>query len=176
MSFFERLFGSRRSQLPNINFGRYTDAYKTEEQQAAWNRSLELFDQDKHLEAYREFFTYLRDEKADNVQWEADGDTLHFKFWQGSQRVTGVVTADKVTAESKIARADDLNVGFLRRLMEYNYTLKLSPLRPRPGKCPVHPLRHLHSTAPRSSYCMPCANWPFMRINRTISCWTNSGP
>lgn len=124
MSFFERLFGSRQPQLPNISFGRYTDAYKTEEQQAAWNRSLELFDQGKHLEAYRAFFVYLRDDKADNVHWqEADG-ALRFQFWQGSQRVTGVATADKVTAESQIARADDLNVGFLRRLMEYNYALK----------------------------------------------------
>lgn len=124
MSFFERLFGSRQPQPPNIPFGRYTDAYKTPEQQANWSRSLELFDEGKHIEAYRAFLQYLRDDKADNVHWEEDGDTLRFQFWQGSQRVTGLAAADKVVAESKIARAEDLNVGFLRRLMEYNYTLK----------------------------------------------------
>lgn len=124
MRFFEQLFGSRQPRLPNIPFGRYTDAYKTEAQLAAWNRSIELFDQDKHLEAYRAFFSYLRDDAVDNVHWEEDGDALRFQFWQGSQRVTGIATADKVTAESRIARVEDLNVGFLRRLMEYNYALK----------------------------------------------------
>lgn len=124
MGFFERLFGARQPNLPDIPFGRYTDAYKTEAQMAAWNRSLALFDDDKHLEAYHEFFRYLRDDQADNVQWNQEGDTIHFEFWQGSQRITGRATTDMVTAESKVARTTDLNVGFLRRLMEYNYSLK----------------------------------------------------
>ncbi len=124
MAFFDRLFAKPRPNLPDIPFGRYTDAYKTETQLRAWNRSLELFDADQHLDAYREFFSYLRDEKADNVRWTEDETGIHFEFWQGSQRVTGLAAADKVFAESKVARADDLNVGFLRRLMEYNYSLK----------------------------------------------------
>lgn len=91
---------------------------------AAWNHSLELFDQGKRLEAYREFLVYLRDDQLDNVQWREEAGALRFEFWQGSQHITGVATPDKVAAESKVARADDLNVGFLRRLMEYNYALK----------------------------------------------------
>ncbi|MEZ4943145.1 MAG: hypothetical protein R3D58_19885 [Saprospiraceae bacterium] len=124
MGFFERLFGARHTNLPDIPFGRYTDAYKTEAQMAAWNRSLALFDEDKHLEAYKAFFTYLRDDHADNVHWKQVDDAIQFEFWQGSQRVTGTATPQKVTAESKVARTTDLNVGFLRRLMEYNYSLK----------------------------------------------------
>ncbi len=124
MGFFQRIFGTNPPVLPDIPFGRYTDAYKTEAQTAAWNRSVELFDQGKQLEAYTEFFTYLRDDSIDNVRWTQDADTLRFEFWQGSQRVTGQANAEKVVAESSIARTDDLNVGFLRRLMEYNYSLK----------------------------------------------------
>ena len=124
MRFLERLFGTRPQQVPDIPFGRYTDAYKTDAQQAAWNRSLELFDQGERLEAYREFLNYLRDDQMDNVHWHNEGDALYFEFWQGSQHITGVATNEKVIAESKVAQADDLNVGFLRRLMEYNYTLK----------------------------------------------------
>ncbi|TNE54963.1 MAG: hypothetical protein EP344_13790 [Bacteroidetes bacterium] len=124
MGFWDRLFGTSQPALPDIPFGRYTDAYKTDAQTQAWNRSIELFDLGKQLEAYQEFLTYLRDEQADNVHWKQDNDTLTFEFWQGSQRVTGVATQDKVTAESKVAQAEDLNVGFLRRLMEYNYSLK----------------------------------------------------
>ncbi len=124
MGFFELLFGQRQPPVPDIPFGRYTDAYKTAAQTAAWNRALELFDAGKRLDAYREFLTYLRDDQVDNVHWQLDDNTLHFEFWQGSQRITGRASDEKVVAESKVARADDLNVGFLRRLMEYNYSLK----------------------------------------------------
>lgn len=125
MGFFERIFGTQQQDLPDIPFGRYTDAFKTAAQTAAWNRSLELFDEGKHVAAYCEFFTYLRDDQVDNVQWKIEGDVIRFEFWQGSQRITGQATSDKVTAESKVARTNnDLNVGFLRRLMEYNYSLK----------------------------------------------------
>ncbi|MEQ1747271.1 MAG: hypothetical protein ABMA02_17705 [Saprospiraceae bacterium] len=125
MGFFQQLFGKRQATLPDIPFGRYSDAYKSEEQVAAWNRSLELFDKGQHLDAYGEFFAYLRDEQMDNVRWERQGDAaLRFELQQGSQRVTGTATADKVLAESQVARAEDLNVGFLRRLMEYNYSLR----------------------------------------------------
>ena len=124
MRFFEQLFGSRQPLVPDIPFGRYTDAYKSASQMTAWNRAIELFDQGKRLDAYHEFMVYLRDDQADNVHWQVEGDILRFEFWQGSQRVTGLASESGVVAESKVARADDLNVGFLRRLMEYNYALK----------------------------------------------------
>lgn len=127
MSFLERLFGfSPKPVQPDIPFGRYTDAYKTEAQLAAWERSLQLFDQGKPLEAYREFLGYLRDEAVDNVTWQEQEGVLKFEFWQGSRRIAGTLSAEKIAAESRIARADDLNVGFLRRLMEANFSLKFS--------------------------------------------------
>ena len=127
MSIFDRLFGSGKNPpAPDIPFGRYTDAYKTDAQQRAFDRSLELFDEGKHLEAYREFMSYLKDNQAENIEWRENDNTLEFEFWQGSQRITGAATSEKVKAESKIARADDLNVGFLRRLMEANFNLKFS--------------------------------------------------
>lgn len=127
MSIFDRLFGSGKNPTtPDIPFGRYTDAYKTEAQQQAFDRSLELFDEGKHLEAYRDFMTYLKDNQTDNIEWREENETLHFEFWQGSQRIVGSATNEKVKAESKIAFADDLNVGFLRRLMEANFNLKFS--------------------------------------------------
>lgn len=127
MSFIERLFGfGNKPVAPDIPFGRYTDAYKSDAQQALFDHSLELFDQSEYLRAYLEFLKYLKDEHADNIVWkEADG-VLHFEFWQGSQRITGVAGPEKVKVESKIARTDDLNVGFLRRLMEANFNLKFS--------------------------------------------------
>ncbi len=127
MSFLEQIFGfGKKPASPDIPFGRYTDAYKTDAQQQAFDRSLELFDQGQHLDAYQHFMRYLKDDAVDSVHWREEAGNLHFEFWQGSQRVTGFANSEKVKAESKIARAEDLNVGFLRRLMEANFNLKFS--------------------------------------------------
>lgn len=127
MSLLDRLFGSsKKSQQPDISFGRYTDAYKSEAQQAAFDRSLEAFERGEHMSAYRDFLFFLKDDQTDNIDWKEEGDALVFEFWQGSRRVTGFANSEKVKVESKVARADDLNVGFLRRLMEYNFNLKFS--------------------------------------------------
>lgn len=137
MSFIERLFGgaSKQKPQPDIPFGRYTDAYKTEAQQADWDRSLELFDKGQPMDAYRAFLRYLRDERENNINWREESGAIHFEFWQGSRRITGFANSEKVKAESKIARAEDLNVGFLRRLMENNFSLKFSRFALSPDNC-----------------------------------------
>lgn len=126
MSLFDRLFGASKKNQPDIVFGRYTDAYKSEAQQEAFDRSLEAFERGERMSAYRDFLAFLKDEHTENITWQESGDTIHFEFWQGSRRVTGFANNEKVKVESKVARADDLNVGFLRRLMEYNFNLKFS--------------------------------------------------
>jgi len=134
MSFFKRLFGHNNAvPSPDIPFGRFSDAYKSEEQQAFFDQSVEQFEQGDPLMAYRTFFQYLRNAQGDNITWREEGDGLYFEFWQGSQRITGLANAEKVRAESKLVQADDLNVGFLRRLMEYNFNLKFSRFALSPG-------------------------------------------
>ncbi len=128
MNFFKRLFGDAATLLPSpdIPFGRYSDAYKSEEQQTCFDQSVEQFEQGDPLQAYRTFFQYLQNDQRDNITWQEEGDGLYFEFWQGSQRITGLANVEKVRVESKLVQADDLNVGFLRRLMEYNFNLKFS--------------------------------------------------
>ncbi len=129
MDFITRLFGFQQTtQQPDIPFGRFSDAYKTDAQQQAFDRSLESFEQGEHLAAYRDFLIFLKDEdaKEPNIIWQEGEDEIRFELWQGSQHITGFANAEKVKAESKVARADDLNVGFMRRLMEANFNLKFS--------------------------------------------------
>lgn len=130
MAFLDRIlnFGSsKKNEQPDIPFGRYSDAYKSDLQQTAFDRSLEQFDKGEHLAAYREFFDFIKDETTgDNIQTREENGVIHFEFWQGSRIITGSAGPEKVKAESKVARADDLNVGFLRRLMEANFNLKFS--------------------------------------------------
>lgn len=129
MDFLNRLFGqSSALQQPDIPFGRFSDAYKSDAQQEAFERSLELFEKGDYLAAYRDLFAYLVDEDAQtpNVSWQETDGVLTFELWQGSQRIMGQATEQKVTAESRVAKANDLGVGFMRRLMEANFNLKFS--------------------------------------------------
>jgi hypothetical protein len=129
MNFLSRLFrNDSRQALPNIPFGRFSDAYKSDEQQQAFDRSLEAFEQGDLLTAYREFMLYLLDEEAQrpNVTWEEKDGGIQFEFYQGSQRISGFAGKDGIKAESRVAKAMDLNVGVMRRLMEANFHLKFS--------------------------------------------------
>lgn len=138
MNLFRQLlsfFSVRTEPQPDIPFGRYTDVYKSEAQTAALDQALELFDQGDRMGSYRRFLYYLKDESIDNVTWEEREDGIAFQFWQGSQHITGIAGNDLVKAESKVAKVIDLNVGFLRLLMEANFSLKFSRFALSPDNC-----------------------------------------
>ena len=128
MSFFSKIFGGAEEvkAQPRIKFGRYSDAYKSKGQYAAWDKSLELFDEDKYMAAYESFFTYLCDVEEQNVQWQREGDLYQFRVLQGSKVITGTASAKKLRVETVVAKTDALNIGFLRRLVELNFDLKYS--------------------------------------------------
>lgn len=129
MRFFNRLFqseSSKNAQVPYIALGRYSDSYKKQENYQAWNRSLHLFEEGRYLEAYEHFLIYLRDEQEDNVHFTLQEGTLDFELFQGSKRIQGTADGSKVKAVAKIVRPEELNVGFMRSLIEKNFTLKFS--------------------------------------------------
>ncbi len=129
MSLLDRLFGRTKpaEPQPEIPFGRYSDSYKEESNHQAWTDALEHFENERYLESFESFFRYLRDDSEDNVRfWAAGKDALHFEFYQGSKKITGKANRDGLKAEAKIARTQSLNVGFMRRLIEKNFSLKYS--------------------------------------------------
>ena len=137
MSFLNRLFSSKpaSSNEPQLTFGRYSDAYKTDLQQAAWNRSLQLFEEKRSLDAYREMLVFLRDDKMNNVTWTEDEKGLHFEFRQGSRRITGHANRDQIKVESRIVWVDEHKVGFMRRLVEQNFKLRYARFALTPDNC-----------------------------------------
>jgi len=126
MEFFRRLFnsGSNRVKQPNIPFGRYSDTYKTVEQYNAWDASLEAFEKKEYLTAYRLFFSYLSDKDVKNVQIEEVDNQINFELQQGSKKIAGYADKKKVMVAAKVVKTDDLNIGFMRRLMEENYKME----------------------------------------------------
>ncbi len=128
MGLFDRIFGSAEPEKPqpNIRFGRYSDSYKEATNYKAWDEALDLFEQENYLDAYRAFFRYLRDEREDNVHWwELDGG-IQFELCQGSKKIIGFANEKKLKAEAKIAHSKELNVSFMRQLIERNFDLNYS--------------------------------------------------
>lgn len=126
MSFIENLFGRRirASEQPKVTFGRYSDSYKSEKAYDAWDQSLSLFEDEKYLESYQQFFTYLSDDHQGNVLWKEAKGEIHFKFFQGSQLVTGIANQSKLIASAKVVDSTSLNIGLMRKLLERNFELK----------------------------------------------------
>jgi hypothetical protein len=126
IKFFKSLIGlhSNKATQPDIPLGRYSDAYKSDQQQAAWDKAIELFEQGQPMDAYRSLLQHLTDPTVENLTWKDEQSMLTFEFWQGSRRIEGSFTGEAVTARTKIAYAPNLNVGFMRRLMELNFALR----------------------------------------------------
>jgi len=128
MGFFDKIFRSSQTKLvqPDIRFGRYSDAYKPEHKYDEWDKSMDLFEEGKYIESFEYFFEYLTDESQDNVKVWKEESHLHFEVLQGSKVIKGIVGADMIKAEAKVARTEELSIGFLRRMMELNFSLKYS--------------------------------------------------
>jgi len=137
MSFLDRFFPKLATEKPDPDmfFGRYTDAYKTAVQQASWRQSLELFDEGKPLDAYCALLSFMRDDKVVNVEWKMVDGVLEFYFLQGSRRIVGRADQDQIRVESRIAWADNLNVAFMRRLVEQNFRLRYARFALTPDNC-----------------------------------------
>ena len=111
------------STAPNIRFGRYSDSYKQPENYVAWESSLQAYERGNFLECCRQFLFYIQDKKENNVQWRENDGVIEAALIQGSQKVTIQATAEYFKAESHIARAENLSVGLMRRLLEQNSQL-----------------------------------------------------
>jgi len=131
MSFLKKIFGGISSGAstfdndePNIKFGRYSDAFKNEAQVNKWRSADNLFKEKKYIESYNDFFHYLRDDVCNNVIHSIDGDVINFEILQGSKKVLGKASAEKVEAEVKVVKCNKLGVAFMRKLMVKNYSLR----------------------------------------------------
>ncbi|MFK7806659.1 MAG: hypothetical protein AB8F74_02555 [Saprospiraceae bacterium] len=127
MNFFKKLFSKQPAKGSlNVRFGRFTDAYKTEQQYDAWDQAVQLFEKEEYLNAYEAFFNYLRDEKEDNVKVERNKGVLTFEFYQGSRVISGIATEQKVRAVAKVAKAGAFHMLLMKRLLMQNFDLKFS--------------------------------------------------
>jgi hypothetical protein len=127
MNLFSRLFKkSTETQVPNIQFGRFTDTYKSEEKYESWDKSIELFENEKYLNSYTHLLDFLITENKENVSYSHVQGQLNFTIYQGSKLIMGHADHKKFSAEAKIAKMKKKHLGLLRLLLEENFDLKYS--------------------------------------------------
>ncbi len=133
MGLFDKIFTSKpvssddASKGPDIQFGRYTDRHKTTEQLDAWKKCQDFYKDKKYLDAYYEFFNYLRDKRVENVTFSKENGKVNFEFIQGSKMVKGYANEKEVYAEAEIASFENKpHVAVMRKLLMVNYNLLFS--------------------------------------------------
>jgi hypothetical protein len=126
MSFWDKILSNKKPTAPRISFGRYSDAYKSKDRYLAWDESLRLFEEGKFLESIKYLLDYLKNDNSDNIQINASSANIQFTLFHGSKQISCTVDEHKLRAESKVAHCKELNVGFLRKAVEFNYVLNYS--------------------------------------------------
>jgi hypothetical protein len=125
MSFLQWFLGKKElpKTKPDIRFGRFTDAYKTAKQLAHWENARLSFEQENFFASCKELLQYILDERENNVSWNENENNISFSIVQGSQKITGNFSHEMLSAEVAVAKANSLNVGLLRRLIDQTTTL-----------------------------------------------------
>jgi len=123
MAFWNRLVTGEKEKSPGISFGRFSDAYKSPEQLAFWDQSLQDYEKGDYTGSIRSLVRYLTNPAQANLMIRMDGPQLEFSLYQGSKQIDCTITQHLFRAECKIAHCKELNVGFLRKAVEYNYDL-----------------------------------------------------
>ncbi len=108
---------------PLIQFGKYSDRNKTPAQLESWTKSTSLFNEQKYLDAFEEFFIYLKDPVIENVLYTRKKEQIDFKLYQGSKIVKGYINNEEVYIISEVVQFDKVNVAVMRRLLVENYYL-----------------------------------------------------
>jgi len=123
---FDKLFGwskKKEEPEPRISFGRYSDNNKPNEKVTRWNDADALFKEKKYADSFSAFFEYLKDDAAQNVIHERNGNEGRFQLFQGSKIVRGSYNNERLLAEATLAKMPQPSVPVMRRLLEMNFTL-----------------------------------------------------
>ena len=127
MNLFSRIFKKTSdTKAPNIQFGRFTDTYKSDEKYEVWDKSIELFENEKYLNSYAALLEFLKTDEKENVSYSQVQGKLNFTIYQGSKLIEGQADHKKFSAEAKIAIMKKQHLGLLRLLLEENFDLKYS--------------------------------------------------
>lgn len=127
MRFWNKWLGKKEEKSSPVeweaHFGRFTDAHKSADQYLAWDKALTHFEHRDYQEAINEFILYIKDPQNENVI-RNDSKSSDFNILQGSKTIEVKVKNGQMVVTCSVAHADQLHIGFMRRLLDLNYELK----------------------------------------------------
>jgi hypothetical protein len=127
MDLFSRILPKKQHRpLPNIQFGRFCDGYKSPVQVEYWDLAVKHFVAEKYLDSFEALLGFLKDFSSQNVIWTKSNGVIQFTLYQGSKLVSGEVSALHVWAKARIAGFESPDVGWMRILLEENYHMLYS--------------------------------------------------
>ncbi|EQB39388.1 hypothetical protein M947_06935 [Sulfurimonas hongkongensis] len=108
-------------------FGRGINASLSPNEEELFNKSYESFEKHEILDAY-EFFlktleNFTNQISNKNITIIRDDEKLEFEIFQGSARVTGVVTKESLYAQVVMIKTKEATVALKRYILERNYQL-----------------------------------------------------
>jgi len=109
-----------------FDFGRFSDAYKSDDQYEAWERSEALFAEGKHSQAILEFVKFLSNDSARNLEVDTQSEYLKFHFYQGSAKVNCWIQDGFFIAESGLVQSNEPENEVLNHMLQINYHLRYS--------------------------------------------------
>ncbi len=107
------------------SFGRGINADIVKDEEILFNKAYEAFVEKKVLDAYEYFFNslinYTNDISNQNIILSREKEILKFTIFQGSARISGFCTKDKLYAEVIMISTQHTNVALKRYILERNY-------------------------------------------------------
>lgn len=154
MTFISKIFTANApAPHPVLQFGRFSDAYKSQDQLAYMDAALHQFSKEKFLDSFELLLKYLLEPSLNNVFWTKSNGKLQFTLHQGSKLIQGEATAMHLYASSSIARYEKPEIRWMRILLEENYNMTYSRFAFNENKEIIIVFdNYMEETAPRKVY------------------------
>ena len=127
MSFWKLFTKDRQDELPKIQLGRFSESYKQESQNKAWDQSIADFEQEQYEKSILSVLEYMMNEERNNIVInQSNGNEIKASLIQGSIKLTLEINKEQFLSYTTLAHVTDPSVGMLRRLLEQNYAFQYS--------------------------------------------------
>lgn len=108
-----------------IHFGRGIHAEVAEDEEELFHQSLTSFEKREMLDAYeyylRSLINFSHKTSNENILLQREEHKLHFTLFQGSAKVQGLITDEKLYGEVILTQTASAPVALKRKLLERNY-------------------------------------------------------
>lgn len=121
MSLLSKLFNTNNPK-DDIHLGRHSNYHLSEKQNQAWTSAIDQYSNGDFLNSFRNLLIFLKqDGERDNIVYTDHKDAIEFTLFQGSVKVTGRHSSDRLEVQAKLAKATELPEKMMLRLLSKNY-------------------------------------------------------